>query len=410
MLRTLSFWSKTIAVFGCLLVVTSSVQAETLAEIVRGRILLDVENNGEGWYVYPPSDERYYLGRPDDAFAIMRTLSLGISDVDLARIPAASDVATGDLALRQRLAGYILLQVEQHGEAWYVDPLTLRRSFLGRPSEAFAIMTNFGLGISSANLAQIPIASTSLELPPESTYTSRSFTFTNERGSFPLDVITLRRDAYRMITDVAETSECDDDCAAQSLSAYVNEHNAFAGMHGTYFCPPDYVSCQQQSNTFLPPVYDTASGDMFNDFSLRLHDRPLIAEDRDGELYYFHRTDEFGSSVNDFEDTFDTTLQAAIGNWPSLVENGTVIVDSEPQEPSFALKATRGAIGWDDDVIYLVVASSATVTDMAYILQGLGAEYAMNLDGGGSASLYVNGSYLAGPGRLLPNAIVFEER
>lgn len=44
---------------------------------------------------------------------------------------------------------------------------------------------------------------------------------------------------------------------------------------------------------------------------------------------------------------------------------------------------------------------------MAYIFKALGVDYAMNLDGGGSTALYSNGAYNVGPGRLLPNAIVF---
>jgi len=36
----------------------------------------------------------------------------------------------------------------------------------------------------------------------------------------------------------------------------------------------------------------------------------------------------------------------------------------------------------------------------------LGVKYALNLDGGGSSALYLNGSYIVGPGRSLPNAVI----
>jgi exopolysaccharide biosynthesis protein len=39
-------------------------------------------------------------------------------------------------------------------------------------------------------------------------------------------------------------------------------------------------------------------------------------------------------------------------------------------------------------------------------MQTLGARDALNLDGGGSAALYIDGSYRVGPGRLLPNVVV----
>ncbi|MEK7084779.1 MAG: phosphodiester glycosidase family protein, partial [Patescibacteria group bacterium] len=60
-----------------------------------------------------------------------------------------------------------------------------------------------------------------------------------------------------------------------------------------------------------------------------------------------------------------------------------------------------------DDYIILIVARAATVPDLAYIFQHVGADFAMNLDGGGSVALSMDGSYRVGPGRLLPNAIVF---
>ena len=51
-----------------------------------GRILLQVERNGETWYVYPDNQRKYYLGRPHDAFNIMRSLGLGITNLNLRKI------------------------------------------------------------------------------------------------------------------------------------------------------------------------------------------------------------------------------------------------------------------------------------------------------------------------------------
>ena len=53
-----------------------------------GRIFLAVESRGEAWYVNPVNNRRYFLGRPADAFALMRNLGLGISDQDLNNIIA----------------------------------------------------------------------------------------------------------------------------------------------------------------------------------------------------------------------------------------------------------------------------------------------------------------------------------
>lgn len=140
--------------------------AAPVADHLRGRILLDVERGGEAWYVAPLPAERHFLGRPDDAFRIMTALGLGVSDRDLARIPRESDAFAGDVALRERLAGRILLQVESAGEAWYVHPVDKKRYSLGRPAEAFDVMRRTSLGATTADIAAVPEAGT--PAPPAS--------------------------------------------------------------------------------------------------------------------------------------------------------------------------------------------------------------------------------------------------
>lgn len=119
-----------------------------------GRILLQVEANGEAWYVNPDNQHRYFLGRPDDAFSIMRSLGLGISEKDYLSF---NNIAP------TRLAGKILLRAEAKGEAYYVNPLDLKMHYLGRPLDAFNVMRNLGLGISNNDLNKIVIAGNQLE-------------------------------------------------------------------------------------------------------------------------------------------------------------------------------------------------------------------------------------------------------
>lgn len=132
-----------------------------------GRILLQVEEKGEAWYVNPVNLERYYLGKPADAFSLMRKLGLGITNVDLDKITVANqkNSITADKSLSRRMAGRILLQVQSHGEAWYVDPVTQKRYFLGRPDDAFQIMRTLGLGITDADLEKITISPLSAPIP-----------------------------------------------------------------------------------------------------------------------------------------------------------------------------------------------------------------------------------------------------
>lgn len=127
---------------------TESAQARSLAYRLKGRILLQVERRGEAWYVNPQNEERYSMGRPSDAFDLMRGLGLGITESDFLSFNGQAPA---------RLSGRILLQVEKNGEAWYVNPLNLKMHYLGRPADAFQIMKTLGLGIADSDLEGIGI-------------------------------------------------------------------------------------------------------------------------------------------------------------------------------------------------------------------------------------------------------------
>ncbi|MFA6307055.1 MAG: PA14 domain-containing protein [Patescibacteria group bacterium] len=141
---------KKVSIFllGLLFLVVGAARAEELSTRLKGRILLQVESNGEAWYVNPDTEKRFYLGRPADAFSVMREQGLGISNKDFASF---SGVAP------KRLAGKILLKVESKGEAYYINPLDLKMHYLGRPADAFSVMRNLGLGITNSNLALIAV-------------------------------------------------------------------------------------------------------------------------------------------------------------------------------------------------------------------------------------------------------------
>jgi hypothetical protein len=59
---------------------------EKLSEKLSGYIMLQIEGNGEAWYVNPDDFKRYFLGRPEDAFRIMRELGLGIKNSDISKV------------------------------------------------------------------------------------------------------------------------------------------------------------------------------------------------------------------------------------------------------------------------------------------------------------------------------------
>ena len=57
-----------------------------------GRILIKVQSLGEAYYVNPIDLKMHYLGKPDQALKLMQSLSLGITNVSLARIVISESV------------------------------------------------------------------------------------------------------------------------------------------------------------------------------------------------------------------------------------------------------------------------------------------------------------------------------
>lgn len=161
------FWRRNIIIG--LLVLSSaffflpSAQAATLPERVSGRILLQVESHGEAWYVNPTNLKRYYLGRPSDALGLMRQLSLGISEAEF---------ATWNQGAPAWARGRLFLRPESHGEAYYVD-LNQRWHYLGRPDDAWQLLRQQGLGITNSDLNKINSATVTpagaIIIPPPTT-------------------------------------------------------------------------------------------------------------------------------------------------------------------------------------------------------------------------------------------------
>ena len=55
----------------------------TAPKRLAGRILIKPQDSGKAYYISPLTLKLYYLGRPADAFSLMRTLGLGISNSNL---------------------------------------------------------------------------------------------------------------------------------------------------------------------------------------------------------------------------------------------------------------------------------------------------------------------------------------
>lgn len=107
----------------------------------------------------------------------------------------------------------------------------------------------------------------------------------------------------------------------------------------------------------------------------------------------------------------------ALGGGPTLVRGGKAMTWS-----GFQMRHPRTALGWNSNTWFMVVVDGRqsglsvgmTFPELANYMAGLGCEEALNLDGGGSASMWVMGQVVSSPseGRERPgaNALVLVRR
>lgn len=222
-----------------------------------------------------------------------------------------------------------------------------------------------------------------------------SISVPTSRGTFKVDLIKERLSEVTVRTMTANASDCFDSCPAKPLAQYVSESGAYAGMNGTYLCPPDYAGCAGKVNTYEYAVYNSVLGKWLNP---RAFVNPVNA------LVTFEgRRPTFYRRVKSYD---GRPVTAGISMFPLLLQNGA-IVDSEAEQTEVQRqRGMKGSIGTDGTYIYLALVSNASLTDSAYVLRALGVREAMNLDGGGTSAMWIGGAYRVGPGRQLPNAIL----
>jgi len=72
--------------YSSVLIISSILDFSPLVNKVKGKILLQVEEKGEAWYVNPDDGKRYYMKDGDSAYQVMKFLSLGINNSNLEKI------------------------------------------------------------------------------------------------------------------------------------------------------------------------------------------------------------------------------------------------------------------------------------------------------------------------------------
>jgi hypothetical protein len=72
-------------------------------------------------------------------------------------------------------------------------------------------------------------------------------------------------------------------------------------------------------------------------------------------------------------------------------------------------RGNRSFLGSSGNIGYIGVVHGASVVEAAKVLQAMGIKNAINLDDGGSTALW-SGGYKVGPGRNLPNVVLFVKK
>jgi len=241
--------------------------------------------------------------------------------------------------------------------------------------------------IVAATVPKVPSpTATSSNTAPGSGYSRQKVS--TARGEFVISLIVAP--GAKAVVETAGESDCIDNCPTKSLAEHIAASGGFAGINGAYFCPPDYPRCQGKVNSFDTLAVNGRTKSVHNRANNVYSTVPLVAM--------------YGTSLSFYDQTVqwgvDTGSNGAIANFPRLLRDGSVATGDEGS------KGTRGFIGTKDGAIVIGHVFAASLVDTAEVLKTLGLQNALNLDGGGSSALWIDGGYKVGPGRSLPTAIV----
>lgn len=220
---------------------------------------------------------------------------------------------------------------------------------------------------------------------------------TTEAGTFMVSLVAGDLSSTRVIVDTASESDCANNCPVLPLATYVSRNGAYAGVNGSYFCPSTYPTCAGKTNSFDLLVMNK-NKTYFNSSNNVYSNNPGVIF---GGGYI-----RFVSSVSQWGR--DTGIDSMLSNYPLLVQGGNVAFGGD-DDPKKGSKGNRSFVANKGNTVYIGVVHNATVAESARVMKALGMENALNLDSGGSTALW-SGGYKVGPGRDLPNVILFVKK
>lgn len=250
---------------------------------------------------------------------------------------------------------------------------------------AALVVGSSGATISTENLPQS-------NTPPGSGFSRQSVSALGT--TYVVDIVAADMGSTRVIVDTATDGDCRDNCPVLSLGDYVARNGAFAGVNGSYFCPADYPSCAGKTNSFDTLAMNKNKKYINSDNNVYSSVPAVIFQS--GSMRFVGASQDWGR---------DTGVDGVLANQPLLVSGGNVAFGggSDPKQGS---KGNRSFVANKGNTAYIGVVRNATVAEAAQVLKAMGMDGALNLDSGGSTALW-SGGYKAGPGRAIPNAILF---
>lgn len=216
-------------------------------------------------------------------------------------------------------------------------------------------------------------------------------------GTFRISIGVADIKSTKVVVDTASDSDCSNNCPAYPLDFYVKRRNAFAGINGTYFCPADYSSCAGKTNSFDFLVMNMNK--YYFNSSQNVYSTNPIAIFASSYVTFLGQAEQWGR---------DTGADGVISNYPMLVQGGNIAYAGS-SDPKITVTTTRSFIANKGNLVYIGDIFGVSTEEAAHVLHALGVDNALNLDDAGSAAFWYGG-YKVGPGRNIPNAILFVQR
>lgn len=244
-------------------------------------------------------------------------------------------------------------------------------------------------------VAPIPANVPEIKEAPASGYRRQKVTV--GQNSYLVDIVSADLNSTKVIVDTASDATCTNDCPVLPLATYVSRSGAYAGINGTYFCPETYPSCAEKKNTFDVLVMN--KNKVYFNSDNNVYSTVPVAIFSGSSARFIGQSSGWGR---------DSGVDAVIANRPLLVQDGNNMF-SGAGEAKEGTRGNRSFLGASGSTAYMGVVHGASVAESASVLQAMGIKNAINLDSGGSTALW-NGGYKVGPGRNLPNVVLFVKK